>query len=84
LKKKQENPTEEKHRRQRGTGSIFRKPPNKNWFIQFYSKGHRIREGTGCTDYDEAKKLLRQRLHEIDKHEYVKRQDPPSRHTTQD
>ena len=28
-------PKEEK-RRQRGSGSLFRKPPNKNWFIQFY------------------------------------------------
>ena len=66
--------TEEK-RRQRGTGSIFRKPPNKNWFVQFYKKGKRIREGTGSPDYDNAKKLLRQRMHEIDQNYYIRRQD---------
>ena len=77
--KTKQHPDEEKRRRQRGTGSIFRKPPNKNWFIQFYRDGKRIREGTGSSDYDNAKKLLRQRLHEIDKREYVKRQGPPAR-----
>jgi integrase len=66
-------------RRQRGTGSIFRKPPNKNWFIQFYKKGKRIREGTGSPDHDEAKKLLRQRLHEIDQNAYIKRTGRPAR-----
>lgn len=76
MKNKQD---EEKRRRQRGTGSIFRKPPNKNWFIQFYKKGKRIREGTGSPDFDAAKKLLRQRLHEIDQNEYVKRQSRPAR-----
>lgn len=71
--------SEEKRRRQRGTGSIFRKPPNKNWFIQFYKHGKRIREGTGSPDHDEAKKLLRQRLHEIDQNEYIKRTGRPAR-----
>jgi len=70
---------EKARRRQRGTGSIFRKLPNKNWFIQFYKKGKRIREGTGSPDYDAAKKLLRQRLHEIDQNEYIKRQGRPAR-----
>jgi integrase len=76
MKKKHD---EEKRRRQRGTGSIFRKPPNKNWFIQFYKHGKRVREGTGSPDFDNAKKLLRQRLHEIDKNEYVKRTGRPAR-----
>jgi integrase len=61
-------------RRQRGTGSIFRKGPCKLWVIQFYKDGRRIREATGSPDHDAAVKLLRQRLHEIDKHEYVKPQ----------
>jgi len=83
-------PKEEKRRRQRGTGSIFRKklsakerevgvPQNKNWFIQFYRNGKRIREGTGSPDYDAAKKLVRQRLHEVDKNEYIKRTGRPAR-----
>src|SRR5215471_8988578 len=66
-------------RRQRGTGSIFRKPPNKRWFIQFYKDGKRIRESTGLTDWSEAQKLLRQRLHEVDKNEYVERKGKPVR-----
>ncbi|MGH9544788.1 MAG: tyrosine-type recombinase/integrase [Terriglobales bacterium] len=71
--------TKDEKRRQRGTGSIFRKPPNKNWFIQFYRNGHRIREATGSADYDTAKKLLRQRLHEIDKNEYLARHGKAAR-----
>lgn len=73
--KKDEKP----RRRQRGTGSIFLKPPNKNWFIQFYKHGKRVREGTGSPDFDNAKKLLRQRLHEIDMNEYIKRTGRPAR-----
>jgi hypothetical protein len=59
-----------KARRQRGSGSLFKKPPNKNWFVQ---NGRRIRESTGSPDLDGAKKLLRQRLHEIDQSRYVAR-----------
>jgi hypothetical protein len=70
---------EEKQRRQRGSGSIFRKAPCKNWVIQFYKNGRRIREATGSTDYDAAKKLLRQRLHQIDKNEYLARHGKPAR-----
>jgi integrase len=75
MKKKQD----EEKRRQRGTGSIFRKAPCKLWVIQFYKNGKRIREATGSADHDVAKKLLRQRLHEIDKNEYVKRQGRAAR-----
>lgn len=70
---------QEPKRRQRGTGSIFRKPPCKKFVIQFYKNGKRIREATGTTDYDTAKKLLRQRLHEIDKNEYLARHGRPAR-----
>jgi integrase len=76
MKNKQD---EEKRRRQRGSGSIFRKLPCKLWVIQFYKNGKRIREATGSADYDAAKKLLRQRLHEIDKHEYMRQQGKPAR-----
>jgi hypothetical protein len=66
-------------RRQRGTGSIFRKLPNKRWFIQFYKHGKRIREATGETEWAEAQKILRQRLHEVDKNEYVERHGKAAR-----
>jgi integrase len=66
-------------RRQRGTGSIFRKPPCRKWVIQFYRNGKRIREATGTTEHGEAAKLLRQRLHEIDRNEYVARHGRPAR-----
>jgi integrase len=68
-----------KKRRQRHTGSIFKKPPCKKFVIQFYKNGKRIREATGTTDYGTAKKLLRQRLHEIDKNEYLARHGKPAR-----
>lgn len=66
-------------RRQRGSGSVFQKLPCKNWVLQFYRDGKRIREATGSDDYDHAKKLLRQRLHEIDKNDYLTRQGKPTR-----
>ncbi len=66
-------------RRQRGSGSIFRKPPSKNWTLQFYKDGRRIREATGTTDWAEAAKILRQRLHEIDQNKYVERKGKPVR-----
>jgi integrase len=65
-----------------GSGSIFRKPlyvngkrdgVSKYWTIQYYRRGKRIREATGESNFEEAKKLLRQRLHEIDKNEYIER-----------
>lgn len=60
-------------RRQRGSGSVFQKLPCKNWVLQFYRDGRRIREATGSGDYDAAKKLLRKRLREIDAQEYQER-----------
>ena len=57
-------------RRQRGTGSIFRKGRCKKWVIQFYEEGRRVREATGETEWAEAAILLRQRLNEVAKDEY--------------
>lgn len=74
MKKPKNGEKPRRRRRQRGTGSIFRKPPCKLWVIQYYYKGRRVREATGLADFDEAKKLLRQRLHEIDRDEYVAQQ----------
>jgi integrase len=74
MKKKKPNTEEKQRRRPRGTGSMFRKPPCKRWVIQFYVKGRRVREFTGKEDYEEARKVLRERLHEIDQGRYVARQ----------
>jgi integrase len=60
-------------RRQRGNGSIFTKPPSKFWVIQFYANGKRIREYTGSTDKEAAKKKLREKLGQVDNNEYVPR-----------
>jgi integrase len=79
MKAKQPKEPEKPRRRQRGSGSIFQKLPCKKWVIQFYKNGRRVREATGFTDYDEAKKLLRQRLHEIDQGQYVARHGKPAR-----
>src|SRR5882724_10599162 len=58
-------------RRQRGTGSIFRKGKCKKWVIQFYkADGRRVREATGEAEWAEAAILLRQRLNEVAKDEY--------------
>lgn len=81
---------ENEKRRQRGTGSIFRRQPSakeraagarasKNWFIQFYKNGRKIREAAHTTDRTVAAKLLRQRLHEIDQHKYVAQSGKPAR-----
>ena len=66
-------------RRTRGTGSVFRKPPCKLWVIQFYRNGRRVREATGTADIGEAKRLLRQRLHEVDQNTYLARRGRPAK-----
>jgi integrase len=61
-------------RRQRGSGSIFRKGKCKKWVIQFYkSDGTRVREATGEVEWAEAQILLRERLNEVAKDEYTSR-----------
>lgn len=59
-------------RRQRGSGSIFRKGKCRKWVIQFYKDGRRVREATGETEWAEAAILLRQRLNEVAKGEHIK------------
>lgn len=66
-------------RRQRGTGSIFRKGKCKKWVIQFYKDGRRVREATGETEWAEAAILLRQRLNEVAKDEYTTRSGKAAR-----
>jgi integrase len=85
---KQETKKSKPRRRQRGTGRIFQKTMKsedgkriacKTWVIQFSKDGRRVREYTGMTEWAEADKLLRQRLVEVDKNEYVVRRGKPAR-----
>ena len=66
----------EKTRRDKGTGSIYRRTwKNKNgeivegktWWIKYYKRGRAFQERTKFTNKADAQKLLNQRLHEIDR-----------------
>src|SRR5947209_378521 len=52
-------------KRPKGTGSIFRKPGSRCWWISYTHNGQRHREATGCLKKWEAERLLKQRLAEI-------------------
>ena len=53
----------ENPRRERGSGSYWL--VGKIWWIQFFSRGRRIRESSHSKKKSAAKKLLRQRLSEV-------------------
>jgi integrase len=57
-------------KRTRGCGSIFLKPGQSRWFIQFYKDGRRVREATGKKTYAEAQIALNARLLEVANGEY--------------
>jgi integrase len=66
----------EKVRRDKGTGSIYKRTwKNKNgevvegktWWIKYYKRGRAYQEGTKFADKADAQKLLNKRLHEIDR-----------------
>lgn len=64
--------------RRRGDGSIFQQPGCKTWTIQYYSlAGKRVRESTGTSDFKTAQKILREKLHAVDKGEPI---EPRRRH----
>ena len=57
----------EKAKRQRGSGSLYRRKHCKLWTVQYYdADGRRVRESTGTTDRTVAERLLRKRLTEVD------------------
>jgi integrase len=82
-------PKREKKRRQHGSGSIFKKRWKDKrtgevmkcdtWFIQFYRNGKRVRESTGSSDFEYAKKELQKRLAEVAAGEYQARHGKPAR-----
>jgi site-specific recombinase XerC len=53
--------------RERGSGSIFRKPNTKNWWIAYSFRGHPYQESSGSTDRKVALKLLQDRLRKVNK-----------------
>lgn len=53
------------NKRPKGTGSIFRKPGSRFWWIGYVNSGQRQREATGSLKKCEAEALLKKRLAEI-------------------
>lgn len=51
--------------RERGSGSIYRRPGCKTWTIQFYRHGRIVREATGMKDYQAARQQLNRRMQEV-------------------
>jgi len=52
-------------RRERGTGSIYRQPGSKNYWIQYYVNGKPYRESSGTDNKTLALRKLRKKLGEI-------------------
>jgi Phage integrase family len=64
-----EKPTD---RRDIGDGSLFLRPPSKNWFIGYYrADGKRVKESTGTPDEKKANRILQDRLGERARGEVV-------------
>jgi integrase len=51
--------------RDRGDGSIFKIPRSRFWYIQFYVNCRAVRMSSGTEDYDEARKLLKRKIAEV-------------------
>src|SRR6266849_4511212 len=54
-------------KRPRGTGSIFRWKNSAYWWVKYHVGGKPVRESTHSTKLDDAKRLLRVRLGEVEK-----------------
>jgi integrase len=57
--------------RERGSGSIFQKPGTKNWWIAYSFRGHPYQESSGSTNRKDAEKLLKGRLKQMDRPNFV-------------
>jgi len=57
--------------RERGSGSIFKKPGTRFWWIAYSFRGHSYQESSGSVDRKDAVKLLRARLIKITKPNFV-------------
>ena len=61
---------QEQQRRQRGEGSIYRKPRSPFLWIKYYIAGKAFRESTRTADPAKAARLLRQRLAQAERGEF--------------
>src|SRR5262245_22841230 len=57
--------------RERGSGSIFKKPGTRFWWIAYSFRGHSYQESSGSMDRKDAVKLLRERLRKVTKPHFV-------------
>jgi hypothetical protein len=57
--------SEEKNKRERGTGSIYQPKRSRFWWVKYYRNGKAIRESAHATDKRKAQKFLEKRLGEI-------------------
>jgi site-specific recombinase XerC len=57
--------------RERGSGSIFKKPGTRFWWIAYSFRGHSYQESSGSVDRKDAVKLLRERLRKVNKPHFV-------------
>ena len=57
--------------RERGSGSIFKKPGTRFWWIAYSFRGHPHQESSGSTDRKVALKLLQDRLRKVNKANFV-------------
>jgi integrase len=55
----------------RGDGCVFQKPGTKNWWIAYSFRGHPYQESSGSPDKKVAERLLRKRLKEVQKPNFV-------------
>lgn len=60
-----------KNPRLRGMGRLYRQKGCSRWTIQYYARGHRIREATGTADKNEAIAKLKARLGEVANGEFA-------------
>ncbi len=58
-------------KRSYGMGGIYRPKGCKNWTIYYSRKGKRVREATGSSNYQTAQQMLKRRVGEIAKGEFV-------------
>jgi len=56
---------EKKPKRPRGTGSIYRQPGSRNWWVCYFKDGERIRESSGSETKTGAQNFLQKKLGDV-------------------
>src|SRR6266852_1087664 len=65
LAKEELSMSEEKKKRERGTGSVYQPKHSRFWWVKYYRNGKPYRESTHTTDERKAQKFLQKRLGEL-------------------